>query len=53
MNINLMGEPRQFEELELACISLQSSPPAEIALTVLGNDDYHDHNDHYYDYLKQ
>ena len=52
MNINLMGEPRQFEELELACISLESSPPAEIALTVLGND-YHDHNDHYHDYLKQ
>ena len=38
MRINVTSDPRQFEEVEVTCISLESNPSAELSLTVLGND---------------
>ena len=37
----MTSEPRQFEELVVACFCLESNPPAELSLSVLGNDNYH------------
>ena len=38
VRIHVINETRQFEELEVTCVSLESNPPADISLTVLGNE---------------